>query len=108
MKQFRRSGVRVMMVIICLLCFVGVSSAAEKITFGYVNWPGVTAKTYVATKILSSLGYEIDMKMLSVPIVFKGLANKDLDIFLGAWLPTMKSIPTLTSVTRFPCPRLGS
>ena len=92
MKQFRRSGVRVMMVIVCLLCLVGVSSAAEKITFGYVNWPGVTAKTYVATKILSSLGYEIDMKMLSVPIVYKGLANKDLDIFLGAWLPTMKSI----------------
>lgn len=75
-----------------LITGIGVGNAADKITFGYVNWPGVTVKTMVAKKILDHLGYETDMKMLSVPVVFRGLANKDLDLFLGAWLPTMKSI----------------
>ncbi len=67
-------------------------AATPKVTFGYVNWPGVTVKTTVAKKLLDYLGYDTDMKMLSVPVVFRGLANKDLDLFLGAWLPTMKSI----------------
>jgi glycine betaine/proline transport system substrate-binding protein len=66
--------------------------AADKITFGYVDWPGVTVKTNVAGQILKYLGYDVDMKSLAVPVVFKGLSNKDLDLFLGAWLPTMKSI----------------
>lgn len=92
MKRFQRTLVCLMVITGCLCSLIGTGFAAEKITFGYVNWPGVTVKTHVAAQILSHLGYEIDMKMLSVPIVFKGLANKDLDIFLGAWLPTMKSI----------------
>ncbi len=92
MQKFRCSGVRIMMVVACVLCLVGVSSAADEITFGYVNWPGVTVKTHVAAEILNFLGYETEMKMLSVPIVFKGLANNDLDVFVGAWLPTMKSM----------------
>ena len=66
--------------------------AADKVMFGYVDWPGVTVKTTVASKILNLLGYETEMKSLAVPVVFKGLANKDLDVFMGAWLPTMKSI----------------
>jgi glycine betaine/proline transport system substrate-binding protein len=70
----------------------GVAVAKEKIRFGYVNWPGVTVKTHVANEILQYLGYETDMKMLSVPVVFKGLVTKDLDLFMGAWLPTMMSI----------------
>lgn len=65
---------------------------ATKVKFGYVDWPGVTVKTTVAAKILDYLGYQTDMKSLAVPVVFKGLANKDLDVFMGAWLPTMKSI----------------
>jgi glycine betaine/proline transport system substrate-binding protein len=68
------------------------SMAKEKITFGYVDWPGVTVKTHVGAKILEYLGYEADLKGLSVPVVFKGLDSKDLDLFLGGWLPTMKSI----------------
>ena len=74
----------------CLLS--GAAFAKEEIRFGYVNWPGVTVKTHVAAEILNALGYKTDMKMLSVPVVFKGLVTKDLDLFMGAWLPTMMSI----------------
>ena len=84
--------------IITISLFIGLSlatvpaAAADKVTLGYVDWPGVTVKTQVAAQILNYMGYETDLKSLAVPVVFKGLANKDLDIFMGAWLPTMKSI----------------
>ena len=71
MKQFQRSLVCIL-VIVSFFCLSGQSFAAEKVTFGYVNWPGVTVKSQVAAQILDYLGYETDMKMLSVPIVFKG------------------------------------
>lgn len=92
MKKMRK-----LLVLSCLAVFLIISVArpglgAEEIRFGYVNWPGVTVKTYVAVEVLKLMGYETDMKMLSVPVVFRGLAGNDLDLFLGAWLPTMKSI----------------
>ncbi|MCP4352133.1 MAG: ABC transporter substrate-binding protein [Desulfobacterales bacterium] len=88
----RRNFVRFIAAVVCILCLTGTGFAGEKIRFGYVNWPGVTVKTYVAVQLLDCLGYETDMKMLSVPVTFRGLGNNDLDLFLGAWLPTMKSI----------------
>jgi len=62
----------------------------NKVRFGYVEWPGVTVKTAVAKKILEYLGYEVESNPYMVPVLYKGLSTKDLDIFLGAWLPTMK------------------
>lgn len=91
MKSLRHTCLVLVLAAICFCSALPVA-AAEKITFGYVNWPGVTVKTHVASQILEALGYETEMKMLSVPIVFKGLASQELDLFLGAWLPTMKSM----------------
>ncbi len=88
----RRTFVRFVAIVVCIFCLAGTGFAGEKIRFGYVNWPGVTVKTSVAVQLLDYLGYETDMKMLSVPVVFRGLGNNDLDLFLGAWMPTMKSI----------------
>jgi glycine betaine/proline transport system substrate-binding protein len=82
----------VMTVLITMVWAAGPAAADDKLTFGYVDWPGVTVKTTVAAKILEALGYETEKKALAVPVVFKGLSNQDLDVFLGAWLPTMKSI----------------
>ncbi len=92
MKLAKRVGVVVFCMIVSLGLMTGPSQAADPITLGHVDWPGVTVKTYVAAGIMNHLGYETDMKALAVPVVFKGLSSKDLDVFLGAWLPTMKSI----------------
>ncbi len=92
MKRFLKSGLKIWALAICFCFIAGTGSAAEKIRFGYVNWPGVTVKTQVAAQILDYLGYETEMRMLSVPVVFRGLASNDLDLFLGAWVPTMKSM----------------
>lgn len=67
-----------------------VAAQDDTVDFGYVQWPGVTIKTHVAAKVVDYLGYETKMTAASQAIIFKSLETKDLDVFLGNWLPTMK------------------
>ncbi|MCB1333608.1 MAG: choline ABC transporter substrate-binding protein, partial [Roseivivax sp.] len=50
----------------------------------------ITATTAAATTVLGALGYETDIKVLSVPVTYVSLAQKDVDVFLGNWMPTME------------------
>ena len=36
------------------------------------------------------MGYETEIKVLSVPVAYVSLAKGDVDIFLGNWMPTME------------------
>jgi glycine betaine/proline transport system substrate-binding protein len=40
--------------------------------------------------LLKGLGYTPDVKVLSVPVTYQSLKNKDIDIFLGNWMPTQE------------------
>jgi glycine betaine/proline transport system substrate-binding protein len=71
-------------------------SAAEaescgKVRFSDVGWTDITATTATATSILKSLGYETEVTVLSVPVTYTSLKNKDIDVFLGNWMPTMEA-----------------
>ncbi len=63
----------------------------ETITFSDVGWTDITATTAAATVVLDALGYETDIKVLSVPVTYTSLANGDVDVFLGNWMPTMEA-----------------
>ncbi len=41
--------------------------------------------------VLEALGFEPDVKVLSVPVTYASLKNKDIDVFLGNWMPTMEA-----------------
>lgn len=56
-----------------------------------VGWTDITATTAVAGKLLDGLGYQPDVKILSVPVTFASLANEDLDVFLGNWMPAQSN-----------------
>ncbi|HEX2019208.1 MAG TPA: choline ABC transporter substrate-binding protein [Aurantimonas sp.] len=56
-----------------------------------VGWTDITATTAVARQILDGLGYQPDVKILSVPVTFASLANNDLDVFLGNWMPAQSN-----------------
>ncbi|AYM57976.1 choline ABC transporter substrate-binding protein [Agrobacterium fabrum] len=60
------------------------------VRFSDVGWTDITATTATATVLLKSLGYETDVKLLSVPVTYTSLKNKDIDVFLGNWMPTME------------------
>ena len=62
----------------------------DTITFSDVGWTDITATTAATTVVLDALGYETDIKIRSVPVTYTSLANKDVDVFLGNWMPTME------------------
>jgi glycine betaine/proline transport system substrate-binding protein len=62
----------------------------ETIVFSDVGWTDITATTAATTVVLDALGYETDIKVLSVPVTYQSLAAGDIDVFLGNWMPTME------------------
>ena len=67
-----------------------VDAACEEVTFSDVGWTDITATTAATTEVLKALGYETDIKVLSVPVTYASMANGDIDVFLGNWMPTME------------------
>ncbi len=61
------------------------------VRFSDVGWTDITATTAVATTILDALGYDTHVLVLSVPVTYTSLANGDIDVFLGNWMPTMEA-----------------
>ena len=62
----------------------------DRVRFADVGWTDITATTAVATTILGALGYETETTLLSVPVTYASMANGDIDVFLGNWMPTME------------------
>jgi glycine betaine/proline transport system substrate-binding protein len=61
----------------------------SSVTFSDVGWTDITSTTAAATTILHALGYETDVKVLSVPVTYEALSKGDVDVFLGNWMPSM-------------------
>ncbi len=61
----------------------------SKVSFADVGWTGEAATTAMTGIVLESLGYEVDIKVLSVPVTYTSMSNGDIDAFLGNWMPTM-------------------
>lgn len=61
------------------------------VRFSDVGWTDITATTAATSTVLKGLGYETDVKVLSVPVTYTSLANGDIDVFLGNWMPTMEA-----------------
>ncbi|KFF31948.1 hypothetical protein G039_0329695 [Pseudomonas aeruginosa VRFPA01] len=76
------------------LCAPLAAQAAEpescgSVRFADVGWTDITVTTAVTRQVLESLGYKTRVNLLSVPVTYRSLANNDLDVFLGNWMPTM-------------------
>ena len=63
----------------------------ETIVFSDVGWTDITATTAATTVVLDALGYETDIKVLSVPVTYTSMAEGDVEVFLGNWMPTMEN-----------------
>jgi len=55
-----------------------------------VGWTDVTATTATFGVLLRDLGYQPQITVLSVPVTFASMKNKDIDVFLGNWMPTQE------------------
>jgi len=63
----------------------------DTVTFSDVGWTDITATTAATTVVLEALGYETNIRVLSVPVTYTSLASGDIDVFLGNWMPTMEA-----------------
>jgi glycine betaine/proline transport system substrate-binding protein len=68
------------------------SDACKTVRFSDVGWTDITSTTAMASRILTALGYEPKTTVLAVPVTYESMKNKDIDVFLGNWQPTMESI----------------
>lgn len=59
----------------------------ETITFGLTTWTSTEAPTNIAKLILEEAGYNVEFIAVDQPVIFKGLAEKEVDFFMDAWLP---------------------
>ncbi len=64
-------------------------ASCSKVRFSDVGWTDITSTTAATTEVLKGLGYQTDIEILSVPVTYASLKNKDIDVFLGNWMPTM-------------------
>lgn len=67
------------------------AAGCDTVRFSDVGWTDITATTAATSVVLKALGYGVDVKVLSVPVTYTSLANGDIDVFLGNWMPTMEA-----------------
>lgn len=65
--------------------------SCKAVRFSDVGWTDITATTGLASRVLTGLGYAPKAEVLSVPVTYQSLKNKDIDVFLGNWMPTMEA-----------------
>ncbi|SFD77869.1 choline ABC transporter substrate-binding protein [Roseivivax sediminis] len=63
----------------------------EEVTFADVGWTDITATTAATSLVLEALGYDTETRVLSVPVTYTAMADGDVDVFLGNWMPTMEN-----------------
>jgi glycine betaine/proline transport system substrate-binding protein len=87
---------RLVLAIAIMLAFCRTAPAAEPascktVRFADIGWTDITATTAIASRMLLGLGYTPKTQILSVPVTYVSLKNKDIDVFLGNWMPTMEA-----------------
>jgi len=70
--------------------FAADPDSCSTVHFSDVGWTDITSTTATAAVVLKGLGYTPDVKVLSVPVTYQSMKNKDIDIFLGNWMPTQE------------------
>ncbi len=65
-----------------------------KVTMSDVGWTDITTTTSATKHVLEALGYDVDLKVLSVPVTFASLESDDVDAFLGNWMPAQTAAIT--------------
>ncbi|KAF1021601.1 MAG: Glycine betaine/carnitine transport binding protein GbuC [Pseudomonas sp.] len=64
-------------------------ASCKAVRMGVVSWTDVIATSGMADVLLNGLGYESKQTSAVQQIIFAGIRDKRLDIFLGYWKPAM-------------------
>jgi len=65
--------------------------SCQTVRLSDVGWTDVTSTTALTSELLRMLGYTPTITVLSVPVTFTSMQNKDIDAFLGNWQPMQEA-----------------
>jgi glycine betaine/proline transport system substrate-binding protein len=60
------------------------------VRFGLFGYSDIAATTALTSEILRGLGYAPEAVDLSIPVIFASLADRNIDVFLGNWMPAQE------------------
>lgn len=66
-------------------------ASCQTVRFADVGWTDITATTAVVSEILKGIGYKPVTQVLSVPVTYRSMKDKKIDVFLGNWMPSMEA-----------------
>jgi glycine betaine/proline transport system substrate-binding protein len=69
--------------------FAADAESCKKVRMADVGWTDIQVTTGATSVVLEALGYEPEVQQLAVPVTYAALKSKDLDVFLGNWMPSM-------------------
>ena len=58
--------------------------------FSDIGWTDITLTTALTAEILETLGYTPKISLLSTDVTYEEMRNKQIDIFLGTWIPGLQ------------------
>jgi glycine betaine/proline transport system substrate-binding protein len=69
-------------------------AACKTVSFSDPGWTDITSTNALTGVVLQALGYEQKVELLAVPVTFQALGNKQIDVFLGNWMPAQQHFVT--------------
>jgi len=70
--------------------FAADGEACKTIRLSDPGWTDINSTNAIASVLLEALGYDPQIKTLSVPIGYQSMKNGDIDVFLGNWMPAQE------------------
>ncbi len=93
MKNMKKmAGVGLLACALMQGAWAGEPESCKQVRFAEIGWADISATTGVAMVLTEGLGYNPRKIMASVPIAFTGVKNKQIDVFLGYWAPSMDAV----------------
>lgn len=73
------------------ICYAKEAKDCSNVRFADTGWTDISATTAMTAVVLEEiLGYKTNIKLLSIPVTFRSLKNKDIDVFMGYWHPSLE------------------
>lgn len=66
-------------------------ASCRNVRFADVGWSDIAATTGMASVVLEAMGYTPSSTVASLPVALTGIKNRQIDVFLGYWVPSMRA-----------------
>ena len=65
-------------------------AACKTVRLSDPGWTDITSTNALTSSVLTALGYQPEVKTLSVPIGYQAMKDGEIDVFLGNWMPAQQ------------------